>query len=412
MKRGAIGAIGAQGAQAFASFVLQILVARTLGFTGLGRFAILYGVIVLASGVITGFVGDSLVVLDRHHKPVRSALQQFALALSLATGLVAGAVVFAIGLVNGVEAVLFGLAIVAFCLEELIRRMLMAQVTFWRVAAIDFLGFLVALGVIGVFALNGTLTLSAYLAGLVVGQAVALVAGIPLLPPKERYVVAFQRGGYGIVAGYGIWRSLQQLLRPAMLTVARTLVTVFAGLAATGRLEAARTYTAPALLVISGLSSFLFVSFAKQQGQPVRSMLRRADKAVGALLLGTVVIGIIALVALPFVGPILFPKAPDVEAVIGWLLYTASVAAVTPYGALAALSGKQAVVFGVRLSDTLFSLISVSVVLLLLVPSSFTAMALSLGSILGGLAIRFFILVPLRRRDDRDRATPVDPELG
>jgi O-antigen/teichoic acid export membrane protein len=412
MKRGAIGAIGAQGAQAFASFVLQILVARTLGFTGLGRFAILYGVIVLASGVITGFVGDSLVVLDRHHKPVRSALQQFALALALATGLVAGLVVFAIGLVDGVEAILFGLAIVAFCLEELIRRMLMAQVTFWRVAAIDFLGFLVALGVIGVFALTGTLTLSAYLAGLFVGQTVALLAGVPLLPKKERYLVAFERGGYGTVAGYGIWRSLQQLLRPAMLTVARTLVTLFVGLAATGRLEAARTYTAPALLVISGLSSFLFVSFAKQQGQPVRSMLRRADKAVGALLLGTVVIGIIALVALPFVGPILFPKAPDVAAVIGWLLYTASVAAVTPYGALAALSGKQAVVFGVRLSDTLFSLITVSVVLLLLVPSSFTAMALSLGSILGGLAIRFFILVPLRRRDDRERAKPADPELG
>jgi O-antigen/teichoic acid export membrane protein len=400
MRRGAIGAIGAQGAQAFASFVLQVLVAHTLGFAGLGKFAILYGVIVLASAVITGFVGDSLVVLDRHNHPIRSALQQFGLLFSILAGSIAATVVYFLHLVGALDALLFALAIVVFCLEELMRRMLMAQLTFWRVAFIDFSGFLLTLVVIALCGAFGQLTLTAFLAGLCVGQSAALLLGIPLLPARERYIAALQRGGYRAVASYGAWRSMQQLLRPAMLTAVRTLVTVFVGIAATGRLEAARTYTAPALLIISGLSSFLFVSFAQAKDEPIRVLLRRADKAVAALVGATIVIAIIALVALPFVGSLLFPSAPDVVAVVGWLVYTASVAAVTPYGALAALSGKQATVFGVRLTDTLVSLVAVSVTLLLVIPSAFTAAALSIGSIVGGLVIRYFILVPLRRRDE------------
>lgn len=402
MRRGAIGAIGAQGAQAFASFVLQVLVAHTLGFSGLGRFAILYGVIVLASAVITGFVGDSLVVLDRHNHPIRSALQQFGLVLSVLAGIIAAITVFFLHLVDALDALLFACAIVVFCLEELIRRMLMAQLTFWRVALIDFAGFIVTLAVIGIFAIFGQLTLSVFLAGLCGGQTVALLVGIRLLPARERYVAAFKRGGYRAVADYGAWRSMQQLLRPAMLTAVRILVTVFVGISATGRLEAARTYTAPALLIISGLSSFLFVSFARVKNQPMRVLLRRADRAVAALVGATIAIAIVALIALPFVGSLLFPSAPDVVAVVGWLVYTASVAAVTPYGALAALSGKQATVFGVRLTDTFVSLAAVSVMLLLTIPSALTATALSFGSILGGLAIRFFILVPLRRHDQAE----------
>jgi O-antigen/teichoic acid export membrane protein len=402
VKRSAIGAIAAQGSQALASFVLQVLVARLLGFEGLGAFAILYGIIVLASAVLSGFVGDSLVVLDRDNRVVRSALEQYALGLSTLAGLVAASIVWLTGLISLAEAALFAAAIVAFCLEELLRRMLMAHLSFWKVAIVDMVGFVVALAVLGIWSLVAPIVLSSFLAAITIGQLVALFFAAAVLPRTDRYLVAFVRGGFGEVAAYGTWRSLQQLLRPAMLTGVRTLVTIFAGLAATGLLEAARTYVAPALLIIGGLSSFLFVSFAKDKSRPVRELLRRADKAVLALLAGTVAIGVVAVLALPVAGPLLFPETPDLVAVLGWLAYAASVAAVTPYGALAAVGGKQAVVFGVRVGDTIVSIVAVATALALGMGVPLVAVVLSVGSILGGAAIRFFILAPLARRGTPD----------
>jgi len=399
MRRSAIGAVTAQGSQALASFVLQILVARILGLEGLGVFAILYGVIVLASGVLSGFVGDSLVVLDRFDRAIRSALEQYAVALGVAVGVIAAVIAWAAGLIDGVEAVLFATAILAFVLEELLRRMLMAHLAFWKVAAVDLLGFVIALGVLGGASRATAITLSTFLLALTIGQTAALVAAAVLLPREDRYLVKFVRGGYRAVAAYGTWRSLQQFLRPALLTVVRTLVTVFAGLAATGLLEAARIYVAPALLIISGLSSFLFVSFAKDKASPIGARLRRADKAVMVLVGGTVGIGIVALLALPLVGPLLFDATPDLVAVLGWLAFAASVAAVTPYGALAAVAGKQAVVFAMRVADTVISVALVLAGLAAGMDVAYAAVLLSVGSLAGGAAIRIFLLRPLARGD-------------
>lgn len=412
MKRSAVGAIAAQGSQALASFVLQVLVAQLLGFEGLGAFAILYGIIVLASAVLSGYVGDSLVVLDRNSRVVRSALQQYALGLSTLAGIVAASVVWLTGLITLAEAGLFAVAIIAFCLEELLRRMLMAHLSFWKVAIVDMVGFVVALAVLGIWSLVSPIVLSSFLAAITIGQLVALVFAAGVLPRADRYLVGFVRGGFAEVASYGTWRSLQQLLRPAMLTAVRTLVTVFAGLAATGLLEAARTYVAPALLIIGGLSSFLFVSFAKDKSIPVRVLLRRADKAVLALLAGTIAIGIVAVVALPFAGPLLFPESPDLIAVLGWLAYAASVAAVTPYGALAAVGGKQAVVFGVRIGDTILSTAAVAIALALGMGVPYVAVVLSVGSLLGGIAIRLFILAPLAKRGGSAAAGDADGDTA
>src|SRR5437763_15467057 len=86
VRNSALGAIAAQSAQALASFVLGVTVAHTIGISGLGAFSILYGVVVLASGTITGFVGDSLVVLPRRERAVRSALEQYALVIAVVAG--------------------------------------------------------------------------------------------------------------------------------------------------------------------------------------------------------------------------------------------------------------------------------------------------------------------------------------
>jgi O-antigen/teichoic acid export membrane protein len=388
VRRSALGAVAAQGAQALASFVLQVAVAHTLGVRGLGAFSILYGVVVLASGTITGFVGDSLVVLDRRKRPIRSALQQYSLLLAFGAGTVAAIVTTLLGFTSTGEGWLFALAIAAFCLEEVVRRTLMAELLFWRVAAIDTAGLAVALAIVGLERLGGPLTLGAFLAALAAGQAVALAAGAAILPPAERFLVPFSGGGRREVAVYGTWRSLQQFLRPALLTGVRTAVGIAAGLTATGLLEAARVYVAPALLLVGGLSSYLFASFAKQQDRPMQERLRRSDRAVGALLGFTAAIGVVAVLVLPVAGPLLFTTTPDLVAVLGWLAYTASVAAVTPYGALAAVGGAQVLVFAIRLGDTVLSLVAVVVALALGMDPAWSAAVLSIGSLSGGLVLR------------------------
>ncbi|MCU1523332.1 MAG: hypothetical protein JWO18_226 [Microbacteriaceae bacterium] len=404
MKRSAVGAIGAQGAQALASFALQIIVVRALGLGGLGTFSILYGVMVLVAGLITGFVGDSLVVLDRRERPIRSALQQSAIALSTIAAAISAVVSLASGLVTLSQAVLFAIAVVLFALEEMMRRLLMANIGFWRVAAIDLSALVGTMVVLGTAALTGRLSLDLVLVAVSVGQVVAIGLGIVLLPREERYAVPFVRGGYRAVAGYGFWRANQQLLRPGLLTVVRTLVTIFLGLAATGLLETARVYVAPPLQVISGLTSFLFVSYARDKTAKVSDQLPTADRAVGVLLGVTFVMGVVLVLALSLLGPLLFGTTPQITAVLGWLAYTASVSAVTPYGALAAVGGRQAFVFAIRLSDTVLSAIAVVVMLALGAAAAYAPLALAIGSIAGGLAIRTFILVPLARKERRTEA--------
>lgn len=399
MKRNAVGAIGAQGAQALGSFVLQILVVRSLGLEGLGTFSILYGVLVLVAGILTGFVGDSLVVLDRRETAVRSALQQSAIGLSLVAGVISAIVLGATGLVTLPQAVWFAIAVVLFGLEELMRRLLMANVLFWRVAAIDLSAFLGSLAFVGIGVLLHRVDLDLFLIAIALGQVVAILLGVVLLPRAERFLAGFVRGEYRLVAAYGMWRSAQQFLRPGLLTVVRSLVTIFVGLAATGLLETARVYVAPAMLIISGLTSFLFVSYARNKAAGVTSQLRRADRSVGILLSITALMSVAFLVALPFFGPLLFGTTPQLLAVIGWLAYAASVSAVTPYGALAAVGGRQAFVFAIRVSDTLLSMIAVAVILALGLQPSIAPIALSIGSIAGGLAIRAFILKPEAQRE-------------
>jgi O-antigen/teichoic acid export membrane protein len=399
----ALGALGSQGAQALASFTIQVIVARTLGFEGLGAFAIAYGVMVMVAGIGSGLVGDSLVVLERRVNRIRWALQQFLLAIAVIGAVASAAIAWGAGLLDGVTAAVFGIAVALFAVEELMRRLLMASFGFWRVVLIDLASFCFALGVIGIVALAGSLSLLSFFTAIAAGQLVAIALSVALLPPDERFLARAEKGGALDVFRYGAWRSGQQLLRPAMLTAVRTLVTLLATLAATGLLEAGRVYVAPATLAVSGLSSYLFVSFAHDKSKPVRDKLRRADRAVLALVILTAIIGAVLVLVLPWAGALLFGTAPDQLTVIGWIAYTASIAAVTPYGALAAVGGRQATVFAVRAGDTTAAIVFVWAVLAAGGSVQWVPTVLAVASVLGGIAIRYLILVPLARREGPER---------
>jgi len=384
--------------QALSSFTIQVIVARTLGFDGLGAFALAYGVMVLVAGAASGLVGDSLVVLERRRWSIRSALQQCAVAIAVVPAIAAATVGWASGLMEATTAVVFAASVAAFALQEIMRRLLMAGFGFWRVMMTDFVAFAVALGMIGIATWVGTLSLVVFLGAVALGQLISLGVGVALLPREERFLVGFSAGGVAAVLRYGIWRAGQQFLRPAMLTVVRALVTTLASLAATGLLEAGRIYVAPATLAVSGLSSYLFVSFAHDLRTPLAQKLRRADRSVLALVAFTGLVGAALVALLPWAGELLFGTAPDLWAVVGWIAYTASIAAVTPYGALAAVGGAQAAVFTVRAIDTAVAIGFVWIALSAGASVQWVPAVLAAASIIGGLAIRWIIVAPLARR--------------
>jgi O-antigen/teichoic acid export membrane protein len=281
------------------SLALQILVARLLGIADYGRFAILYGVIVLASGVVTGLVGDALIVLDRADRRIRAGLEVWLAIAAATSAAIAAAVAAASGFASPAEAGLFALAMVAFVVEEIVRRLLMAGL---RLLAgdrrrSDRLRHQPRPAGRG----SGlqALSLGAFLGVIAAGQTVGAIVGWRLVPRSERVLVGWRGANLRTVWGYGAWRGLQQTLRPAMLTGVRVVVLAAAGAAAVGMLEAARTYTSPLLLVVGGLSSFLFVRFADHRREGRSGSLREADRVVLVLVGATVLMSAVALGAGP-----------------------------------------------------------------------------------------------------------------
>lgn len=388
MKRKAGGAVLAQAVQALISLSLQILVIRLLGVAEYGLFAILYGVVVLATAVITGLVGDSLVVLDRSDRRVRGGLELVlgAVATLLAVG--AGAVVWSAGLGSPLVAVAFAAALLAFGVEEVVRRLLMAHMAFSRAAVADASGFVVVLIVVLIAHATGLLSLALVFAAIAGGQVFASFVGWRLVPESDRVLVGVRGALWRTVLGYGAWRALQQVLRPGLFTVVRLMVLAAAGAAAVGLLEASRTYASPLILVVGGLSSFLFVRFADQKRTGRPGSVRDADRVVGMLVLVAVLMSGAAVVLIPWASPLLFGVGVQPLTVIAWLTYGTSVAFVTPYGALGAVAGRQAAIFGIRLGDTLLGVALVLVMLFLQAPVPTLPFGLAAASLLGGLCLR------------------------
>lgn len=398
MKRKALGAVIAQAAQAGIGLLLQILVARLLGIEEYGRFAILYGVVIVATAVVTGLVGDSLVVLERSQRSIRAGLEAMLLATSVVLAIGSFLIAWLTGFSDAWESALFAVALAAFAVEEIVRRLLIAHMSFVRTATTDLSGFLVALAIILTVHVTGTLSLAAFLGGIAAGQVVATVIGWFLVPREDRRLVGLRGADIAAVWRYGMWRGLQQVLRPSLFTVLRLLVLAGAGLTAVGLLEAARTYTSPLILVIGGLSSFLFVRFADQHKAGKAGSVREADRVVVFLVIGTLLMSVVAVVLIPWVSPLLFDVQVDPLAVIAWLAYGMSVAIVTPYGALGAVGGRQIAVFLIRLSDTVLAVPAAVVMIALGAQPSTLPFALAAASMLGGLGLRW--LVSSGRRSD------------
>ncbi|KQZ90330.1 hypothetical protein ASD62_14570 [Phycicoccus sp. Root563] len=397
----ASGALVAQVWQAATSFVLQVVAAHVLGAKGLGLVSLCLGTIVLVTAVTSGFVGDSLTVLDRADSRVRGGLQWWALVLGTAGPALAAAVLWGTGSLDAAEAGLFLLAAALFAVEEVGRRLLMASLRFWRLVVVDSVALATAVAALVVFGLAGTITLGSFLGAVALGQATGLLTVAAMLAPSERWGAPVRGGAVRDVASFGVWRGAQVAVNPGVFTAFRLLVVAVAGAAALGHLEAARILVAPALLMVQGLGSYLLASYGRDRSLALTALVTRARRGSAALVLGALGVGLLIWLAAPLVGPWVTGDGFTVPllAVAGWACYAAAIASMQPFVSLAAARGRQRAMLGVRLLDAAVSLVALVAWLLADLPTAATPFVLALGPVAAGLVTRFVVLTPMLRTE-------------
>jgi O-antigen/teichoic acid export membrane protein len=401
LRRAAAGAVLGQVTQAIAGLVLQAAAARYLGAAGFAAFALGYGLVVLATAVCSGLVGDSLTVLDRTEPRVRAGLHGWAALVSAGAGAVGAAAAVLSGLLPVWAGLLLGAATAAYIVEDTLRRLLMASGRFWSLPAVDGTSLLLALVTLVIAGATDRLTLSAFVVALLVGQTGAALMAWWRLPVAERPRGPWRNPALRTVLDFGIWRAAAQTIRPGLLTLLRILVVAVAGAAAYGPLEAARVLTAPTLVLVAGLGSFLLPHFvALQREKPPATTLRTADRVALGLVVAVAGIGALICGLLPWIGPLLSGGRYEVPigAVAGWAAYAAAGAVLLPYSALATVHRRHRRVLALRCTE--FGALAVVLVLVQTVDGGelWAPLALAVGPLLAAAAVRAGVLVPLVRR--------------
>ncbi|QWF84190.1 hypothetical protein [Amycolatopsis sp. CA-230715] len=395
--RGLLGRLGApvlsQGITAGTSLLLQVLAARALGLAEYGAFAVYLAVLVSATALYTGYVGDSLAVLDRRDPRIRSALSASALiglALCFAAGLVTSLV-----LRHGdyVAALLYAVMLVGWLVEETFRRVLIARQEFWKLVWNDtgyLLGTAVALG--AWFATGAPVTLPMLFAAMGVGTITAIALGFAQVPPSESRGVRPGFAGLAEVAAFAGWRSLHATLRPAAQLAARVLVANLVSFTAVGMLEAGRLLIAPLQVVVNGAGGFLLAGFAagERKGRADHGLARRA----AVLLTGATVLGglVLTVFAHPL-GTLLTGQPVDPVLLLGWVAYLAVWAVGLPYVTEVVARKLARTVFAVRLVDSVVGLGLAAAALVLGWPVAAVPWLLTVGGVysawrLGLIALR------------------------
>jgi O-antigen/teichoic acid export membrane protein len=401
LRRRATGAVVGQVTQAAAGLVLSVAAARYLGAAGLATFSLIYGAIVLVTAVSSGLVGDSLTVLDRHEPRVRAGLHAWAVLVSVGAGLLGAVVAVVTHTVEPVVGVVLAVAVTAYVVEDALRRLLMAAGRYWTLPAVDATSLVFSLATLVACALAGPLTLTSFLWALVAGQLAAALVAWLCAPSRERPRGPWRRPAMGEVWSFGVWRAAGQMVRPGLLTALRLVVVAALGAAAYGPLEAARVYTAPTLVLVQGLGSYLLPHYVATRDRSPRRAIRAADGAALGLAAAVAAITAVAVLLQPVVEPLLTggKYAVPVLCIVGWGAYAVSAAFLLPYSGLATVHRRQRRVLFLRLLE--FAALGVVVWLVYRVPDGelWAPLALATGPVLVAVAVRQFVLRPLVRTE-------------
>jgi O-antigen/teichoic acid export membrane protein len=391
----AAGAVLAQLWQSLSSLLLQILAAQALGASGLAVVSLSYGAIILATAVNSGMIGDSLTVLDRHDPEIRGSLESCALLVMGGLGALTAVGLVLAGMLTPAGGGIFLVASVAFMAEDLVRRLHMAVLGFWKLLAIDTAALAGTAMTIVVVAWRSTLSVDAFLLGVAVGQVLGAVLGWLLLPAAERTPVRPRLSRIRQVAGFGTWRGIQVGIPPAVQTASRFLISMTVGTAALGFVEAGRIFTAPATLTVQGLGSYLLSTYARHSKRPLAHSLRLARKASLLMMGGALGLGVLAVLLVPIGGGLVTGRSFSLDPVIvaGWAVYAAASASLQPFASLAVVRGRQRQVLQVRLIDSVVALASLWVMLVPLDRGvEVSPYVLAAGLVLGGLLVRRTVL--------------------
>ena len=351
-----------QGINAGGSLLLQIAAARTLGLAAYGSFAVCLALLSAATALYTGYVGDSLAVLDRHDHDTRATLAASAITLFTAAFAISFCTVLAL-LHSPGAALVFAAMTVLWLMEETFRRILIARLEFWKLVANDSSYNAVTLAIVGALLLIARhVTLGGIFAAMAAGASTAVAIGIGQVPRAERTHLRPGWAAMRAVATFAAWRSLHAALRPTALLLSKALVIGMISLSAAGVLEAGRLVVAPLQVVINGAGSFLLAAFAKNQhsaagehGKAARNN-RMARNAVWLLLATVVVCGsILALLAGP-AGRLMTGHPVQPLLVFGWTAYLAVWAVGLPYISEVVARKHSRAVFLARLVDSVLGL--------------------------------------------------------
>ncbi len=340
--------------------------ARSLGAAGFGSYQVLLAALVTVTAVQSGWIGDSLTVLDRTDATVRGAL-----AAAQAVFLIAGtaiAVVVALAVDGGGAVVLaFAVAQTFWLLEDTIRRLFMARMRFWGLVLNDLVYLVASLGSLGLLSRGaGPLTLADVLLSTAVGALAAVAAGRLQLPAQDFDPGRVTRAELRRVAGFAGWRSAQAGLRPLATLIVRIAVAGLAGAAALGQLQAARLLLAPVQTALAGVGSYLLPAYRREPPgtglTAPRALVRQTVALVGAVGVATGVV----LLAADALSALLFSGAVEVDhlAVAAWGAWSAAFAAGLPVMTAALVRLRSRWVFVVRSVD-----LAIGVLLSLLVLS-------------------------------------------
>lgn len=360
---GASAAMVSQGVVAGSSLILQALALRELGTSGLGVFSILSnGLLVTATALHTGWVGDPLVLLDRHEVRIRRALfaaSGWSAIISFAFGLLGG-LVFADLDVRA--AALFGLATTLWLVEETGRRLLMARLEFVKLVINDVVYAVVALGAAVSIAVWSELTMELLIVSMACGSLATIVAALAQLPRDE--VAPPDRGSiaYRELAGVASWRSGQLMMRPLGMLLVRVAVSTIVSPAALGLMESGRILTAPVLTAANGFGGFTLPFFTRKRNEG------RLDLGLVAKFALVSAAGAALYIPLAFVLREPFERATESPAlgtalVLSWCGYAIAYAANIPVvNALTALMFSKEVFWGRVVDSVAIVLLSIVVV--------------------------------------------------
>lgn len=384
----ALASITAQGLTALASLGLQVVAAHHLGMAEFGAFAVLLGLLVAASALFIGYVGDGLAVLDRHDPTTRSALVTSTLGICAVGAAVAIGAVLVIRGGDLAGAAAYAVMLVTWLLREALRRLFMARLEFGRLVVNDVVYLLAVFAPVLWLVLSGSVSLTALFGAMAFGAIVGIVVGVAVLPASELRELRPRLDGMRELAGFAGWRSAQAVLRPAALLLARLLVGAALSLAAVGALEAGRLVVAPLQVVVNGVGGFLLAGFAARERARPGSAGASADRAAVAL---TAVIMLSGGVAASVAGPLgsLMTGAPvGVALVLAWSAYLATWAGGLPYVSECVARRQTREVFLIRVGDSVLGLALVAVALLAGGPLVLVPLVMALGGVYSVLRLR------------------------